>query len=98
MAHSLDRLSSAVAAGSAAAVARVPLADVAAPACISFIFLVERGDRGLLQSLDAAGILHDPGDPRDGIAGRRMAATGASIGWGKPRTAQWNDLVGGIGG
>ena len=43
------------------------------------VFLVERGDRGLLQPLDAAGILHDPGDSGDGVAGGRMAATGESI-------------------
>jgi len=44
-----------------------------------FYVSVDLCHRGLLQPLDAAGILHDPGDPGDGIVGRRMAATGESI-------------------
>ena len=95
---SLDCISSAVAAGSAAAVARIPRADVAASACLSDVFLVERGHRGLLQPLDAAGILHDPGDSGDGLAGRRMAATGENIHPGQPGTARRVDFVGGIAG
>jgi hypothetical protein len=90
---SVDRFPSAVVAGSTAAVARVPGADDAAPARLSAVFLVERGDRGFLQPLDAAGILHDPGDSGDGAAGRRMAATGEGIRRREPGTARRADFV-----
>src|SRR5208282_2532892 len=95
VADSLDRFPSAVPAGSAAALARlppqraktgpvgdpgVPLADVAAPARLLDVLLVERGDRGFLQPLDEAGVLHNSRHSGDGIAGRRMAPTGAHIG------------------
>ena len=52
------------------------------------VFFVDPGDCGLLQPLDAAGVLHNPGNSGDGVAGRRMAATRENIGGGEPRTAQ----------
>ena len=76
----------------------LPRANDAAAACESFIFLVERGHRGLLQPLDATGVLHHPGLPGMALAGGRMAATRESIRCGQPRTARRTDFIGGVAG
>src|ERR1700692_5077025 len=93
MADALDRIYPPVAPGSAEKVARSSLPTDAPPAGVFIVLFVEPRNRRLLQPLHAAGILHHPGNPGVGFAGRGMAAARTYILCRQPGTPQRPRLV-----
>src|SRR5262252_3309643 len=87
MAHSLGDLRTAGPFGSATALARISSADVAPGEGEPAFYIVEPGDSWFFQFFDTAGVLHNPGDSRYGIADRRLACSGENIGGAEPGAA-----------